>query len=108
MFVGEKESRGYPVLISNCSANISDVRLKITDVETNKVVFESEAEVESNTVSNLGKIPFTHSQQGMLLIEYVVDGKQYVNSYLYGTPRYDLAQYRKWLSKIENAENNIN
>ena len=108
VFVGEKESRGYPVLISNCSANISDVRLKITDVETNKVVFESEAEVESNTVSNLGKIPFTHSQQGMLLIEYVVDGKQYVNSYLYGTPRYDLAQYHKWLSKIENAENNTN
>ena len=106
-FVGEKVQHGYPVMLSNCTSKDSKVKLKITDIESNKVVFEGESEVKSNSCCDLGKVPFNNSQQGMLLIEYEVDGESRINTYLYGTPRYELSKYREWLNLIQKAENKV-
>ena len=102
--VGEKEPRGYPVWLSNASSKDAYVTCKITDIESGEVVFEGKEFVSANQGLNIGKIPFNHSQQGMLLIEYTVDGEKHINTFLYGTPRYDLEQYKKWLSVAEDAE----
>lgn len=106
-FVAEKVPRGYPVMLSNCSSSDAFVDVKITDVASKRVVFEAREEIKSNKALSLGKIPFTHSDKGMLLIEYKVNGESYINSYLYGTPKYELEEYKEWLRVIESAEADI-
>lgn len=48
-----------------------------------------------------------YSDKGMLLIEYTVDGKPFVNTYLYGAPAFDLNRYLSWLQKVQEAESKL-
>jgi hypothetical protein len=37
----------------------------------------------------------------MLLIEWEIDGKRYINHYLYGFPGFDLKKYKEWFENIK-------
>ena len=45
-----------------------------------------------------------YSEQKMLIIEWTVNGKTHFNTYLIGTPKYDLEQYKGWLNKINKLK----
>jgi len=54
--------------------------------------------VDANGRTVAASIP-QQNGQGMLLIKYTVDGKNYTNHYLYGEPPFDMKQYKKLLEK---------
>ena len=72
-------------------------RVKVTDAETGKTLFEGEGEFPANGVAVIGEIALTG--QGMALIRYSVDGKELQNHYLYGQPPFRFADVRRWLSE---------
>ena len=43
---------------------------------------------------------FAQQGQGLLLIDYELDGKKLRNHYVYGKPPFALAQAKKWVEQI--------
>ena len=70
--------------------------VKVTDVETGRMLFEGEGKFPANDVAKIGKIAF--SGQGMAKIWYSVDGKELKNHYLYGRTPFRFEDVRRWLS----------
>ena len=103
-FVGEMDPNGHSIFTSNNTFNDAEVKCKITDIESGRVVFEREVVAPANTVNKIGFMNIKYSEKGMFLIEYTVNGKKQVNTYLYGYPAYDFDSYKKWLKVVENAE----
>ena len=98
--MGEMESWGHPILISNSTRNQVDVSVRVVDVESSTELFSANSTVNSNSNSRIGFLPMMYSDKGMLLLEYNVNGKSFKNTYLYGTPPFDYKKYVDWIIKI--------
>lgn len=105
-FVGEMGDWGYPVLLTNARKEPADVNVKITDAESGNLLFEGGGKIGPASTAQIGKIRAYHAEQGMYIIEFTYDGKTYINSYLYGTPKFNLDDYKSWLKKLNEAEKN--
>jgi len=73
----------------------------VTNAEDGKVVAEGDFCINPGTNDTLCKIPLMYSEKGMLLIEWIIDGKRYINHYLYGFPGFELGKYKEWFDKIK-------
>lgn len=89
------------LIASNDTREDKNGTYKLTDIAKNKVISEGTFVCKAGTNEELCEIPLFYSEQGMLLIEWEIDGKRYVNHYLYGFPGFDLASYKEWYSKIK-------
>lgn len=105
--IGEMSQWGYPVIISNCSKFEKTVLIEIIDADTDNIVFSKTVNSAPNSSVNIGRIDCYRSQKGMFIIKYTVDKKSYINTYLYGTPEYDLNEYIKWMKKADDIENSL-
>lgn len=76
-------------------------KVKITDIESGKTVFEKTFDIPENGKTEMGIISDLPADQGMLLIEYEVDGKKQLNHYLYGKPPFKLSDYKKWQKALK-------
>ena len=103
-FMGEMEPHGHSVFTSNNTLKDAEIKCKITDISTGEVVFEREITAPANTVEKIGFVRVKYSRKTMFLIEYTVDGKKQVNTYLCGYPGYELDDYKKWLKAVNDAE----
>ncbi|GGI44237.1 hypothetical protein GCM10008018_06100 [Paenibacillus marchantiophytorum] len=54
----------------------------------------------ANENAELGKIPISHSQKRLFLMQWTMDGVTYGNHYLLGFPAFALADYQGWLPQI--------
>lgn len=105
--VGEMKSWGHPVLVANSTLKPAEVTVKLTDLETGSELFSGSCTAAPNANTEVGFLPMMYSDKGMLLIEYTVDGKPFVNTYLYGAPAFDLNRYLGWLQKVQEVENKL-
>lgn len=105
--IGEMSEWGYPVIVSNCSGTSQTVEIEIFDAKTDDLVFSKTVDSKANSSVRIGRIDCFHSQKGMYIIKYRVDGKYYLNTYLYGTPEYNLQEYTEWMKKAEDIEKNL-
>lgn len=105
--IGEMGQWGYPVIVSNCSIYDKTVLIEIIDADTDNIVFSKTVNSAPNSSVNIGGIDCYRSQKGMFIIKFTVDGKSYINTYLYGTPEYDLNDYIKWMKKADDIENSL-
>ena len=105
--VGEMKSWGHPVLVANSTLTPAEVTVKLTDLETGSELFSGSCTAAPNANTEVGFLPMMYSDKGMLLIEYTVDGKPFVNTYLYGAPAFDLNRYLGWLQKVQEVENKL-
>ena len=48
-----------------------------------------------------------YSDKGMFLIEFAVNGDRFINTYLYGSPPFDLETYKAFMESADEAEANI-
>ena len=48
-----------------------------------------------------------YSDKGMFLIEFTVNGDRFINTYLYGSPPFDLETYKAFMKSADEAEANI-
>ena len=74
--------------------------VKIRDAATGREVFAKDFEVSENGKTDIGKIDNV-SGQGMLVIEYSIDGgRPQLNHYLYGAPPFKLDDYKNWYKQL--------
>ncbi len=105
--IGEMGQWGYPVIVSNCSKYDKTVLIEIIDADTDNIVFSKTVDSAPNSSVNIGRIDCYRSQKGMFIIKFTVDGSSFINTYLYGTPEYDLHDYIKWMKKADDIENSL-
>lgn len=93
------------VITANSTLEPIKGHVKITDIDSGKVYFEKDFTAGANCNTNLGSIPLMYSDKGMFLIEWELEnGEKHFNTYLYGTPGFDLQKYKGWLKKINSLE----
>lgn len=107
VMIDEMEGWGQSVTVCNSTLKNTDVTVKITDIETGKIVYEKQCIAGANKNTRLDKLPIMYSDKGMFLIEYTVDSRPFINTYLYGTPAFDLKAYIKWMNAADEAEKNL-
>ncbi len=98
LLINDPENGVLPLKAVNDSMEPAEGKVKVTDVETGKVVFKGSFNVGANDRSLVKGLPIPEGQ-GVLLIEYETDGQKYRNHYLYGTSPFDFRSYQKWMTK---------
>ncbi len=75
--------------------------VKVTDIESGKLVFEGAFEIAENGKTKIADLK-APSEKGMFKIEYTFsDAKTKLNHYLYGKAPFNFEKYRKWISFIK-------
>lgn len=93
------------VITANSTLETVKGHIKITDIDSGKVYFEKDFTAGANCNTKLGDIPLMYSDKGMFLIQWELEnGEKHFNTYLYGTPGFDLNKYKGWLEKINSLE----
>ncbi len=73
----------------------------VKDSATGKVFYDGEFDVSVNGRTFIAQIPaFEKGAQGVLLIEFEIDGKKHFNHYLYGKPPFKLSDYKEHFKKF--------
>ena len=65
------------------------------DKVSGKILLDCDYEIAANSKTQLGTVPF--SGQGLIEIEYQVEGKSYRNHFLYGEPPFKWAEVKEWM-----------
>ena len=103
IMLDEMSSWKHDIITANSTLKTVKGKVKISDLDSGKVFFEKEFTAGPNCNTKLGNLNLMYSDKGMFLIEWELEnGEKYFNTYLYGSPKYDLEQYKGWLKKIKN------
>lgn len=93
--------QGYhPLVVANDTRSNSTGKVIVSEVASGKEIFSGNFSVEKNSKKKITELPEMKGQ-GMLLIRYEVNGKQYANHYLYGKPPFALKEYKSLLEKTK-------
>lgn len=100
LMFGEMEDWHLPLTASNDTLQEIRGRYRVRRIDGNAALLEGSFTINPNENTSLGALPMMYSEQGMLLIEWEIDGSRYFNHYLYGYPAFDLAAYKGWFQKL--------
>ncbi len=89
----------FQLIAANDTMRPAKGSVKVADVDSGKVVFSSDFRVPENSKSLVADLP-KFDGQGMLLIEYDVEGAPKLNHYMYGSPPFSLSKYKNWFGKL--------
>lgn len=89
----------FKLVAANDTLKAAKGHVKVIDADSKKTVFEGDFEVPANAKTDIARLP-AQDGQGVLLIEYTVDGKPQFNHYMYGRPPFKLADCKRWLKTI--------
>ena len=98
VLINDEEGGVLPLRAVNDSFVPAEGKVKVTDVESGKVIYNGKFNVGSNDRSLVAGLPLPQGQ-GVLLIEYETGGQKYRNHYLYGAPPFDFKSYQRWMKK---------
>ena len=98
VLINDEEDGVLPLRAVNDSLEPAEGKVKVTDVESGKVLFKGNFTVGANDRSLISGLPVP-AGQGVYLIEYETGGQKYRNHYLYGEPPFDFARYQSWMRK---------
>lgn len=93
----EKEGT-HPLVVVNDTREAHKGSVTVTDIATGKQLFQSEYTILPNSKLQLASIQ-SPEKQGILKIDYTVDGKPQGNHYLYGSAPFKLEDYKNWITK---------
>lgn len=103
VMIDEMTSWRHPVITANSTLETVSGHVTVKDIDSGKVFFETDFTAGPNSNTYLGDFELMYSDKGMFLIEWETDkGEKYFNTYLYGSSKFDLAQYKSWLEKIKS------
>ena len=102
--VNDGEKGGYALKVDNCTLQDVSGEVEVSDVESGRSVFKGKFEAEANAATLIRNLP-ARKGQGMLLVKYTIDGKTYLNHYIYGDPPYALNEYKAWMEKAGIYDN---
>ncbi|UVI27736.1 glycoside hydrolase family 2 protein [Paenibacillus spongiae] len=100
IMVDEPDSWHVRVKIGNDSNQAAKGTFRVWDADSNETLLQGPFAIEANGIGELGAIRAPRSQQRLILIRWEIDGTEYGNHYLQGTPGFSYEQYKAWLEKI--------
>jgi beta-mannosidase len=101
MIMGESKGWKHDVCLCNDTRQWRQVTYTITDHEAGRVVSSGTVGIGANENLFLPPIDSLPGQVKLYLMEWESDGMKYGSHYMNGFPPYDLAQYKGWLTAIE-------
>ncbi len=104
VLVGEMGDWGHPILCANSTLERVCGHVTVTDLTTGETLFAADFDAAPNANTNLGRMNLYYSHRSMLLLRWESDHGAGLNTYLTGAPAYSLAEYKKWLAQIAQAE----
>ena len=97
----EMDSWGHDLVCCNSTFNQIEGSCRVYNLDSGEVLYENNFTAKPNCNTHLTKIKTMYSEQKMLIIEWNIKGEKHFNTYLIGTPKYSLEEYKNWLEKIE-------
>ena len=104
IMLDEPASWGNAVICCNSTMKTVAGKCTIYDLDTNEVLLEREFNAAPNKNTPIGKLPIMYSDKKMLIIKWETAEKTAFNTYLCGSPAFDLEKYKVWLKKINELE----
>ena len=106
LMVGEPQGWERHVILVNDTLKNVVGSYKIWDADTGTAATTGRFAVAADGRSDVAALPVITGERKMLLLSWQLDsGETGVNHYLCGTPAFDLAQYRHWLTVLARLDN---
>lgn len=104
IMIDELDNWGQNVISCNSTLSVVSGGYRVYDIDTDETLTEGNFVSAPNANTTLTKLPIMYSDKRMLIIEWTVNGKASFNTYLCGTPAFNLAKYKEWLARIRKLE----
>lgn len=101
LMCGEIENWNISLVASNDTLEAKEGSYLLKRLDSDETVANGTFFVKPNSNAVLCEIPVMYSEKGMFLIEWMLNGKRYINHYLYGMPGFALEDYKAWYEKIK-------
>ena len=98
LIMDAREGR-HPLVAVNDTATPVEGSVKVTDVASGKTLWKGKFDIGANSRTEVALLDEKPGAQGVYLIEYKVDGKDFRNHYLYGAAPFRVKDYREWMQK---------
>jgi beta-mannosidase len=86
----------HPLVAVNDTRQPAEGSVEVIDVASGDRIYKGNFSIEANGRTLIDTLP-ERDGQGILLIKYTIDGKEYANHYLYGKPPFKLNEYKELL-----------
>ena len=100
ILLGEIQDSCHRVVATNDTLQPVNGHYEVSDLDTGAVLAQGDFAVAPNENRDLGGVYANYADKRMLLIHWVVDGKDYYNHYLEGQPYFTLEQCSRWMEKL--------
>jgi len=101
LMIGEAIGWEAPVVVGNVGPRERRGSYRIRDAASGTEVLAGAFVAAPNANTALGRIPYSHGEQAVLLLEWTSDEGHGCGHYLAGSPPFDLARYRdSWLPAL--------
>jgi len=98
VFINDAKDGKYPLVAVNDTRQLSNGSVEVKDVATGKLIYKGDFSIDANGRTLIASLP-ERNGQGIMLIRYKIDGKNYANHYLYGNPPFKLDEYERLLKE---------
>lgn len=98
LFINDAKEGIHPLVAVNDTRKPVKGNVEVTDVATGEQIYTGNFAIEANGRIEIASFP-ERDGQGIMVIRYKIEGKNYANHYLYGKPPFKLAEYKENLKK---------
>ncbi|MDR1667298.1 MAG: glycoside hydrolase family 2 [Bacteroidales bacterium] len=100
VFLNDPVNGSYPLVVANDTRKPAKGNVTVTDMASGKELYKGSFEVNANDRLLIASIP-QQNGQGMLYIQYEMNGERRLNHYLYGDPPFSFENYKRLLQKTK-------
>jgi beta-mannosidase len=100
LMLDEPENWYCALVAGNDSLRDAHGTYRVRKASGGEILAQGEFHCPANRNILLARLPVSHGEQQLFLIEWEVDGKAGGNHYLLGHPAFQLEAYREWLPQI--------
>lgn len=101
IMVDEIEDWNNKIIAANDTLKEVSGKVKITDADTNELIFEKNFTVPKNCSKALGEIRTMYSEHKLMMIEWEIEGKKFYNHYTTGQTPMPFDKCKEWVKKIK-------
>jgi beta-mannosidase len=100
LMIDEPHEWHVRVVAGNDSRQSARGDYRVWDAETGETLLSGPFAAGANSNAEVGRIRVSHSDQRLFLISWHLDGREYGNHYLLGTPPFSFSRYTACLEQI--------
>ena len=99
VMIGDAKEGKHPVVAVNDTREAKSGTVKVSDIDSKKVLFTASFDIPVNGKTTIGFLPEVEGQT-MWLIEYTIGEEKLTNHYLVGKAPFNMDDYQRWYKKL--------